>query len=179
MKHSILASLSVLALCIGCAQPESGYNRGTGVYPGNPDEDFSPKMVVDNEYRNIALHRAVFNSSSFDYYLTGTLVTDGIVEENLPEYLTVETNTGKPIKRETEWLVDGHRYTRIHQDGSKMYYQLNFHNGWTLEFDRMKFDGYVSYIEKNTDKKHEVVFSYSPDQSPVFFVSLQEIWVQS
>ena len=163
MKHSILAGLSALTLCLGCAQSESGYNRGTGVYPGNPDEDFSPTMVIDKQYRNIALHRAAYNSSSLDYYLTATLATDGIIEEELPKYLTIETNTGKPIRRETEWLVDGHRYTRIHLDGSKAFYQLNLHNGWTAEFDQMKFDGYVSYIEENTDKKHEVVFSYSND----------------
>ena len=163
MKHNFLATLSILALCIGCAQPEDGYNRGTGVYPGNPDEDFSPKMTVDHKYRNLALHRAAWNSSSYDYYLTATLVTDGIVETELPMYLNVETNSGAPLRREFEWLVDGHKYTRAHVNGPEAYYQLNLNNGWTAKFDRLEYDGYVLYLEENADGSHFVYVDVAPE----------------
>ena len=163
MKHNFLAAFSILAMCIGCAQPEEGWNRGIGVYPGNPDEDFSPKMTVDNQYRNIALHRAAWNSSSYDYYLTATLLTDGIVETQLPKYSNVETNSGAPRRRESEWMVDGHKYTRVHLNGGEAYYQINLHNGWTAKFNRLQYDGYVLYLEDKADGSHDVSFSYSND----------------
>jgi len=32
------------------------YNKGIGIYPGNPKENFSPSMKTDNKnYRNIAI----------------------------------------------------------------------------------------------------------------------------
>src|SRR5665647_2910898 len=57
------------------------YNRGVGVYPGNTKEDFSPTMKIDSiHYRNLALYRPAYQSSSFDYNLTSQLVTDGIID---------------------------------------------------------------------------------------------------
>jgi len=45
------------AILLTCCKPQDkGYTRGIGVYPGNPDEDFSPDLCVDNTtYRNLAL----------------------------------------------------------------------------------------------------------------------------
>ena len=163
MKKHFWTILPILAALAGCAQNEGESNRGTGVYPGDPDENFSPKMTVDNEYRNIALHRAAFNSSSYDYYLTATMITDGIAEEEFPKYLKVETNSGAPERRQSEWLVDGHKYTRIHIDGEEAYYQLNMHNNWTEKFDRMVIDAYVLYTEEQIDGSHDVRFSYTTD----------------
>ena len=61
------------------------YSRGVGVYPGNPKEDFSPAMKIDNKtYRNLALHRPAYQSSSYDFNLTAQLITDGIIESKLP-----------------------------------------------------------------------------------------------
>ena len=54
-------------------------SRGIGVYPGNPDESFAPRMVRDGARRNLALNRIVSTSSDFDYNLTGQLLTDGII----------------------------------------------------------------------------------------------------
>lgn len=61
------------------------YTRGIGQYPGSPKEDFSPSLVPDQaNYRNIALLRSAFNSSSHDYNLTAQLATDGIVTDKQP-----------------------------------------------------------------------------------------------
>ena len=51
--------------------------RGIGIYPGSPDECFAPTMVNDTTYRNLALNRRTWHSSSYDYNLTSQLVTDG------------------------------------------------------------------------------------------------------
>ena len=55
------------------------YTRGIGVYPGRPQECYAPQLVTDTTYRNIALNRMVYQSSSYDYNLTGQLITDGII----------------------------------------------------------------------------------------------------
>ena len=60
------------------------YTRGVGVYPGDPKDYSGPSMVVDEtNYRNLALHRPAYHSSSYDYNLTAQLVTDGIKETKL------------------------------------------------------------------------------------------------
>ncbi len=44
------------------------YTRGVGVYPGNPAEYSGPAMVTGaTTYRNLALHRPAYHSSSYDY----------------------------------------------------------------------------------------------------------------
>jgi hypothetical protein len=61
------------------------FTRGLGVYPGDPREDFAPVLVPDaTTYRNLALRRPAYHSSSFDYNQTAQLVTDGIKETTLP-----------------------------------------------------------------------------------------------
>ena len=61
------------------------FTRGLGVYPGDPKEDFAPVLVPDaSTYRNLALHRPAYHSSSSDYNQTAQLATDGIKETTLP-----------------------------------------------------------------------------------------------
>ena len=74
------------ALALGAQQ----YTLGVGVYPGDPQQNFAPTFRVDGAtYRNLALHRAAYQSSSYDYNLTEQLVTDGIVETKLPRWVVV------------------------------------------------------------------------------------------
>ncbi len=71
------------------------YNRGVGIYPGNPDQDFAPALVTDSaSYRNLALLKPAYHSSSYDYNLTAQLVIDGIKEMASPRWL-VTTLSGK------------------------------------------------------------------------------------
>ncbi len=73
MKRIILLALIALAL------HAQNYTLGVGVYPGDPQENFAPAMRIDSTtYRNLALHRPAYHSSSYDYNLTAQLVTDGI-----------------------------------------------------------------------------------------------------
>ena len=89
------------------------YTRGIGQYPGNPKEDFSPSLSPDYmTYRNIALRRAAFASSGYDYNLTAQLATDGIVTDKQPQYLNLSTPEGDVPRREREWMIDEGPYSR-------------------------------------------------------------------
>jgi hypothetical protein len=70
------------------------YTRGIGIYPGDLKEYFGPSMKIDAiHYRNLALHRAVYQSSSYDYNLTGQLITDGITQAQMPGWIVFSTSS--------------------------------------------------------------------------------------
>ena len=72
--HRIILPLAAI-LAASCSQTGT-YTRGIGVYPGNPDEYSGPEAVTGNaEYRNLALKRAAWHSSSYDYNLPAQLAT--------------------------------------------------------------------------------------------------------
>src|ERR1035441_10673228 len=90
MRRFLLLGVSAVLMAQG-----QEYTRGIGVYPGDPKEDFSPVMAVDSAtYRNLALHRPAYHSSSYDYNLTAQLVTDGIKTTALPRWISTATNDG-------------------------------------------------------------------------------------
>lgn len=163
MKKICLTCIIALGTLTGCQTGTTVYNRGIGVYPGNPAEDFSPELYADDTYRNIALNRAVYASSSYDYCLTGQLVTDGIVETTIPKYLVMETSEGRDVKREMEWLVDQHRYTMVNLYGPSAYAQISLQNGWKESFDRVHGEMLVSYQDGAADGSHEIKVSASKD----------------
>ena len=160
-----LTSLLAAAICIcsSCNNESVKYNRGIGVYPGNPDEDFSPTLSVDESYKNIALNRAVYTSSSYDYSLTGQLITDGITENQVPKYMSFESSEGRNVKREREWLTDQHKYTQVYLNGEKAYAIISLCNGWTESFNAIAGSVRVSYQADNADGSHEVKISSSKD----------------
>lgn len=163
MKKLCLTCIIALGALSACQTGNTVYNRGIGIYPGNPAEDFSPELYADDTYRNIALNRAVYASSSYDYCLTGQLVTDGIVETSAPKYLVMETSEDRDVKREREWLVDQHRYTMVNLYGPCAYAQISLRNGWKESFDRVHGEMLVSYQEGAADGSHEVKVSASKD----------------
>ncbi len=85
------------------------YTRGIGVYPGEPGADFSPTLIPDKTtYRNLALLRPAYHSSSYDYNLTAQLVTDGIKTEQLPEWIVVSDVTQGPVAKENREVIVDH-----------------------------------------------------------------------
>ena len=105
-KVPISATSSALA---GGFAMATEYTRGIGVYPGEPSADFGPFLVPDTtlEYRNLALLRPAYHSSSYDYNLTAQLVTDGITEDHLPKWIVVSEPSRGPIpKPDREVVVD-------------------------------------------------------------------------
>lgn len=122
------------------------YTLGIGVYPGNPKENFAPAVRIDSStYRNLALHRPAYHSSSYDYNLTAQLVTDGIKETALPRWVSTSTSQhGVFKKNEREWLLDGNWVTAIDLSGAKVWLQFEVAGGTSpLEIDRIEVDGAV------------------------------------
>ena len=157
-----LAGLATL-ISFGCSHNDEKYNLGIGVYPGNPDENTSPVMVQEDSYRNIALNRAAYASSSFDYNLTAQLVTDGIVSSEMPRFLQVSTPEGSVPRREREWLVDQGPYTRPTFEGASTEIVFELGNGWKEMADNVQMLGYVNFLEEEADGSYEIAFYGSED----------------
>jgi Glycosyl hydrolase 2 galactose-binding domain-like/Exo-beta-D-glucosaminidase Ig-fold domain/Glycosyl hydrolases family 2/NedA-like, galactose-binding domain len=111
---------------------QTAYTRGIGVYPGSPGEDFSPVLVPDNSntYRNLALLRPAYHSSSYDYNLTAQLVTDGIKDTRLPAW--VETSASFPgtfSKEEREFFLDHNPTSTVSLRGQRSWVQVRLGGG--------------------------------------------------
>ena len=160
-----LTRLALACTCLfwACTQSTETGNLGIGVYPGNPDENFAPSMVQDDSYRNLALYRAAYASSSHDYCLTAQLVTDGIISTEQPRYLQFSTPEGEGLRREREWLVDQGPYTRKTFEGAETYFSFILSEGWKEKVDKVQMLGYVSYLESEADGSYELGFYGSED----------------
>jgi hypothetical protein len=147
MKQPIVAAwILLLALVTIFAYAAPQGTRGIGIYPGNPSEDFAPLIIPDAEtYRNLALHRPVFHSSSYDYNLTAQLVADGIKEETLPRWLATTTSTGGVANKiEREFLLDRNPMSSTDLSGPKGWIQFEFAGGESpFNFDRIQIDARI------------------------------------
>ena len=164
MKKIFHLAVLVAMFCSGCADRNEVHNLGIGIYPGNPDENTAPVMVQDDAYRNIALNRAAYASSSYDYNLTAQLITDGIISDEMPKFLKVSTSRGSVPRREREWLVDRGDYTRMTLDGEHVEILFELENGWREKVDHVKMLGYVSYLEDQATNGYCIQFEGSDEE---------------
>jgi beta-galactosidase/beta-glucuronidase len=140
-----------LVLLSSCKQKTDYYSRGVGIYPGNPKEDYSPRLVTDNkDYRNIARLRPAYHSSSYDYNLTAQLVTDGIIINEMPDYISVSTNKGVISKNEREWLLDHNSVTEVNLSGKDIWIQLDLNSGKVPEISKIIINGSLEFSGKPT-----------------------------
>ncbi len=104
----------------GCNTKNSYYTRGIGIYPGAVNQTFSPARSIDRStYRNLALQRPAFHSSSYDCNLTAQLITDGIRPDTLPALFAASTSQqGVLNKNEREWMIDFNRVATISIDNA-------------------------------------------------------------
>ena len=116
------------------------YTRGIGEYPGKTDDFAGPEVVAGGEYRNLALHRAAYHSSSYDYNLTGHLATDGIVLDRMPYHIDVLTHKGTVEKRDKERIFDDNT-TNISVEGGNGAYLLVQINGDAADADMLALNG--------------------------------------
>jgi hypothetical protein len=116
------------------------YTRGIGVYPGDPREDFSPTLVADDTtYRNLALRRPAYHSSSYDYNLTAQLVTDGIKDTRLPNWVATSVSYRGPLpKLEREFFLDHNDTSAVDLRGPNPWVQVQLGGGESIpEVDRV------------------------------------------
>ena len=123
-----IVTLSLMAVASLAAQQ---YTRGVGVYPGNPKDYFGPVMRVEGTaYRNLALHRPAYHSSSYDYNLTAQLVTDGIKDTRLPRWVVSASSQQGPLKKnERERLLDRNPWTSVDLKGTGGWVQVEMEGG--------------------------------------------------
>ena len=169
---TLCGAVAVSALLGGCGQigvPAESfdrsdyYTRGIGSYPGDPGEDFSPSLRPDySTYRNIALLRSAYNSSSYDYNLTAQLVTDGVISDKQPQYLDLSTQNGDIARREREWMIDQGPYSRNAVTGEDAYFLFTLNN-WKEKADKVQFRGSVAYDENKIKDGYEIVCEGSND----------------
>ncbi|MBR3013677.1 MAG: discoidin domain-containing protein, partial [Bacteroidaceae bacterium] len=157
---ALLWSACLAALLTACngnsgnmASQNGEYNLGIGLYPGNPEENFAPQLVEDDTYRNIALLHKAYHSSSYDYNLTGQLVTDGIIDTETPASISLSTADGRMPKNEQEYLFDTNYYTRKTFKGKNLTLQLDFEH-WSLPANRLWLNGWM--VTEGENKRYEM-----------------------
>jgi hypothetical protein len=148
-RHLTLASVSYASHNIsqsgtdeaqpGAPPAASPSNRPPGVYPGDPREDFGPVLEPGNStYRNLALLRPAYHSSSYDYNLTAQLVTDGIKHTGLPATVaTSVSSTGPLAKNEREFFLDHNPTSIVELRGAKPWAQVELRGENVPEVDRV------------------------------------------
>jgi len=154
-------SLSFLAALVALGAQQ--YTLGVGVYPGDPQQNFAPSFRVDNAtYRNLALHRAAYQSSSYDYNLTAQLITDGIIETKLPRWVTVSTSEhGVVAKHERENVLDHNWTTSANLRGTDVWVDIGFLGGSAApEVDRVDID---ASAPSRDNQEYSLILSGSED----------------
>lgn len=148
--NTIFVAFATVGLILtSCVTEQNELTRGIGVYPGNPAEDFSPELKTGNtSYRNLALLRAAYHSSSYDYNLTSQLITDGIISREIPSYISIETTHGMVPKNEREWLIDHVTGSAISIEGNDIWVKYEIGGDKEVpEIDRIAFNGDITYDE--------------------------------
>lgn len=168
----MVGGVGALLLLSGCSDVRTAsegflrsdyYTRGIGVYPGSPQEDFSPELLPDeDQYRNLALLRATYQSSAYDYNLTSQLLTDGIVTDRAPQYFDLQTAEGSVPKREREWMIDGGPYSRNTVRGEEAFFLFSMHN-YNKTISRAVVTGTLIYDDKAAQGGYEMTWEASND----------------
>jgi hypothetical protein len=166
IHHSLFTLYSLFVFLIAFQSINAqNYNRGVGVYPGDPKEDFSPSMKIDNNtYRNLALHRPAYSSSNYDFDLTAQLITDGIKESELPGWIVTSSNKEKIIARnEREWIIDHNTMTRKNLEGQDTWLQIQMAGNYKVpEVDSVSVIGNI-FVDSSAAKHWEVILTGSDD----------------
>ena len=148
MKHkTIFLALICWAATI---QAQVEQTRGIGIYPGRPSEYFGPTIVQDNVLRNLALHRAVYQSSShaaYDGNLTAQLLTDGIIHHGEPAWLEVCRNDQPLNTADREKTLNESEWSSVVTEGSLATLSYSWH-GMVVEPDEIVVEGFVAYDEE-------------------------------
>ena len=161
-RFPIILGTASLIVMAACSHEQAAGTRGIGVYPGNPDESAAPSVVKgDDTYRNIALGRATYQSSSYDYNLTSQLITDGIIDNGPVSYVDVIGGGTLVDRPNHEKLFDGKPDSRINFKASDPTVEIDFH-GKGVYADRIEVLGTAS-MPFGKEKGAQLVLKGSPD----------------
>ena len=127
--------LLALLLAAACGRNEGTWSLGIGIYPGNPDENFSPTLRKGDGYRNIALLRAARHSSSANYNQTAQLLTDGLQADGPATWVEVFRGGALVPGFEGGFLTD-QNHAGVNCTGPAVDLELVFH-GFEPEADRI------------------------------------------
>ena len=144
MKQNQLIFILVAVVALGATAQV--LNRTIGQYPGNPSEYYGPTLVADYSYRNLALNRTVYQSSSWDFNLTSQLLTDGIIEEKTPAWLNVTTPEGPLPPHKREACIDGNEWTCNILMGGETWLQYDW-TGMSINIDEVEMVCSMAYRE--------------------------------
>ena len=145
-------------ICVAVSAQAQNYTRGIGVYPGDPRSYTGPTLVVDTQtYRNLALHRPVYQSSAYDYNLTAQLATDGVKDPVVPRWIETSTsNAGTLPKRERELFLDGNVTSSVDVSGDNAWVEFDLQGGdVSPEIDRLDL-----YLRKIYDRSLSGTWAY-------------------
>jgi Exo-beta-D-glucosaminidase Ig-fold domain/Glycosyl hydrolases family 2/F5/8 type C domain/Glycosyl hydrolases family 2, sugar binding domain len=144
--------IGIILFLSACKQNADKYTRGVGIYPGDPAETYSPLLKADKStYRNIARFRPAYHSSSYDYNLTAQLITDGLIINEMPNYISLSTNKGEIPKNEREWLLDHNSVTEARMDGKEVWIQLDMNpNAFVKGITKISMNGSLEYNGKQS-----------------------------
>ncbi len=153
------------ALFANVAQGAEDQTRGIGQYPGCQKEYFAPTVswADGDKLTNVALHRAAWASSSYDYNHTAHLVTDGICDSTEPATLKVSTPSGTLPRREAEWAIDGGPFSRTILMGSSSWLQFDYSGALSVAATKLKLQGMVIYDDKVATKGYTIRCQVSAD----------------
>ncbi len=142
------------------------YTRGIGIYPGDPAENFSPSFKTDSiHYRNLALFRPAYQSSAYDYNLTAQLITDGIIDNQLPGWIVVTTSNGDTLKRDgREHVLDHHASSQQTFKGTSAWLQVEMAGNYDIPYiDSLDLSGSVIIDTLQQPKHWEIIINGSND----------------
>lgn len=164
MKYKALFLLGVFAF--GTASSLSAkdihYTKGIGLYPGDPAENKAPVLGKDFIYRNVALNRMAYASSSLDYNLTAQLATDGILSSGEPSAVSVLTNTGLLDLRDREKTFDGNVVSSNVLMGDHAFIQYDWTGGKT-NLSTLHLLGEVAFDPNISTKGYQIQILASDD----------------
>ncbi len=167
LKTSIsILTITMLLMAHQTLAQDASATRGIGQYPGSPAEYFAPSIgwtANGQGLNNVALHRAAWASSTYDYNHTAHLVTDGLTGNVDPSLLKVTTPAGQLPRREAEWTIDGGPFSRNILMGSPTWLQYDWSGEMCVKVAKVRLQGMVAYHDKVATKGYSIQCQTSDD----------------
>jgi len=157
--------LSAGLLLTAASQNTDNHTRGIGQYPGDPNEYYAPTVSWTSSDRptNVALHRAAWASSTYDYNHMAHLVTDGICDTSEPATLTAMTPAGVLPRREAEWAIDGGPFSRNVLMGAHTWLRYDWGHALAVKARKVRVQGMMAYDDKVATKGYRICCEASAD----------------